>query len=104
MKRTLQLAVWILLPGVSIGFMADQSFAAEIVWTNLAGGDWNTAANWKPNIVPGTNDTAFITNTMGFTVTVNTDTECGGLTLGAPVSMPTLSGTGALTLHGASTW
>ena len=36
--------------------------AAIITWTNLSGGDWNTAINWDPNQVPGTNDTAVITN------------------------------------------
>jgi len=34
--------------------------AADIVWTNTAGGNWSTAANWDPNQVPGSGDTAWI--------------------------------------------
>ncbi len=32
--------------------------AATLRWTNTAGGDWNTAANWSPNQLPGPNDDA----------------------------------------------
>src|ERR1700747_1751495 len=46
------------------------SKAATISWTNAASGGWNTAANWNPNSVPGTNDTAIITN-AGVTVSLN---------------------------------
>ena len=74
----------------------------DFVWNNLAGGDWNVATNWSPNLVPGTNDNAFITNSV--TVTVNTNTDCGGLILGSAGAAPTLTGSGTLTLHGASFW
>ena len=74
----------------------------DIVWTNPAGGYWNVAANWNPNIVPGFDDHAFINASVN--VTVNTATECASLTLGSPGSAPTLSGSGALTLSGTSTW
>jgi hypothetical protein len=74
----------------------------DLIWTNLAGGDWFVATNWTPNLVPWTNDNVFITNTV--TVTLNSHAECLGLTLGSPVTSPTLSGTGDLILHGASLW
>src|SRR5437899_1377385 len=37
------------------------SCAAVITWTNTAGGNWNVPANWNPNQVPGSNDTANVT-------------------------------------------
>jgi hypothetical protein len=55
--------------------------AATINWTNAASGGWNTAANWNPNGVPGTNDTAVITN-AGVTVSLNSATTVGGIILG----------------------
>src|SRR3954465_6314917 len=45
--------------------------AADIVWTNLAGGTWGTAVNWSPNQVPTSADTAWITNNGTYTVTQN---------------------------------
>jgi len=38
------------------------SSAADIVWTNTAGGNWGTAANWSPNQVPGCAGTPWIQN------------------------------------------
>ena len=67
----------------------------DITWTNNASGDWNVAANWSPNLVPGTNDTVFINKTV--TVTLNTVVNCYNLTMGTAGS-PTLTGTGDLTL------
>ena len=74
----------------------------NFVWNNLAGGDWNVAANWSPTLIPGSNDNAVIANNA--TVTVNTNTDCGGLILGSLGAEPTLTGSGTLTLHGASFW
>jgi hypothetical protein len=74
----------------------------DLVWTNAAGGDWMAAANWSPNLVPGSNDNAFIL--LGPTVTLNTNTDCGSLTFGGSSVSPTLTGTGVLTLHGVSYW
>ena len=36
------------------------SRAATITWTNTAGGNWNDAANWNPNQVPGASDDALV--------------------------------------------
>ena len=55
--------------------------AATILWTNTASGGWNTAASWNPNSVPGTNDTAVITN-AGVTVSLNSATTVGTVILG----------------------
>src|ERR1035437_10001833 len=64
--------------------------AATINWTNAASSGWNTAANWNPNGVPGTNDTAIITN-AGVTVSLNGATTIGGVILGT-------NGAGTVTL------
>lgn len=45
---------------------------ADIVWTNTAGGNWGTAANWSPNPISGGADNAFITKSGSFTLVVNT--------------------------------
>jgi len=74
----------------------------QLVWTNLAGGDWNVASNWSPNFVPSKTDNAIIN--VGVTVTVSSAAECFGLTLGGFNTLPTLTGGSTLTLYGASTW
>src|SRR5437867_1236488 len=56
--------------------------AADLVWTNTAGGNWSVAANWSPNQAPSTNDTAWITNNGTYTVTVNTSITVSNLFLG----------------------
>ena len=56
--------------------------AADIVWTNTAGGSWNAATNWNPNQVPGASDTAWITNNGTYAVTLNTSTIVNSLALG----------------------
>ncbi|MBI5385683.1 MAG: autotransporter-associated beta strand repeat-containing protein [Verrucomicrobia bacterium] len=76
--------------------------ATDIAWTNSAGGDWQVASNWKPNRVPGLSDNVIITNNV--TVTLNSSVDCGKLTLGNSNRAPTLTGTGALTVHGSSSW
>lgn len=44
--------------------------AADIVWTNTAGGAFQDPANWLPNVVPFTNDTAVFERTEApYTVT-----------------------------------
>ncbi len=77
-------------------------FPIDFVWTNLAGGDWNVASNWNPNLVPIAIDNAIITSSA--TVTLNSDSECLGLVLGLSSAAPTLTGSGTLTIHGAGTW
>ncbi|MGA2247542.1 MAG: hypothetical protein ABSH48_21360 [Verrucomicrobiota bacterium] len=59
-------------------FACSLTQAATITWTNAAGG-WNTAINWSPNAVPGSNDTAVIPQGV---VSLNSATTAGGIVLG----------------------
>ena len=61
--------------------------AATITWTNTAGGNWSTAANWSPNQVPSGTDDAFITNNGTYMVTINATATAGTLTLGGASSL-----------------
>ena len=76
-----------ILPAVMAGFVAH---AATMNWTNTTSSGWNTAANWNPNTVPGTTDTAII-SLAGVTVSLNSDTTVGAIILGT-------SGAGTTTL------
>ncbi len=88
----------VLLAGLHLGGSVQ---AAQIVWTNTSGGYWNVAANWSPNQVPGTNDTAWITYNGTYTVTLNTNIALNGLLLGGDSGAQTLShATYTLTLNG----
>ncbi len=86
-------AIFLQVATVAVAFFFAASFrteAASITWTNTASGGWNTAANWNPNQVPGTNDTAIITN-AGVTVSLNGVTGAGAIILGT-------NGAGTVTL------
>jgi hypothetical protein len=72
------------------------------LWTNAAGGDWNSASNWSPNLVPGTNDRVLIP--LSATVTLNGNADCEDVTLGASGNTPTLTGSGTLTVRGSLLW
>jgi hypothetical protein len=75
--------------------------AADIVWTNTAGGNWSAAANWSPNQAPSTNDTAWITNNGIYTVTLDANVTLSGLALGGDSGTQTLShATYTLSLNG----
>jgi hypothetical protein len=76
--------------------------SADIIWTNVSGGIWGTAANWSPSQVPGAGDTAWITNNGTYTVTLNAAAAAGSLRLGGAAGTQTLNHTaGTLTLGGA---
>jgi len=49
-------------------FAAGNARAINIYWTNNLGGNFTNAANWNPNVVPGTADNAFFTNQATYTV------------------------------------
>ncbi len=92
-----------LADGTDIGAVeVQQPTARNLFWNNLAGGNWNDAANWSANVVPGTNDNVII-NLPG-TVTINGPMACFGLTIGSSSNAPTLTGGGTITLHGPSAW
>jgi len=75
--------------------------AADIVWTNIAGGNWNNGANWSPNQAPGANDTAWITNNGIYSVTLDANAALSGLVLGGTSGTQTLSHASyTLTLNG----
>src|SRR6266850_341000 len=67
--------------------------AADLIWTNIAGGNWTAAANWSPNQVPTSADTAWITNNGTYTVTVNAAAAATNLLLGVTSGTQTLSQT-----------
>jgi hypothetical protein len=80
--------------------------AAFITWTNTAGGNWSVTSNWSPNQVPASSDTAFITNTGTYTVTLNVNATVAGMVLGASsgVTTQTFSINGqTFTLNGQAT-
>jgi len=87
---------FVLLTGVASG--------ADLVWTNLAGGNWNLAANWSPNQVPAAADNAFITNSGTYVVASSANNTINSLTLGGESGTQTLSiSGGTLTLTNTST-
>jgi len=56
--------------------------ATVFVWTNTAGGNFSNSTNWSPAGVPGSGDTAYITNAGTYTVVFDV-TNTGGVLLGA---------------------
>jgi hypothetical protein len=96
-RRRLLSAVLVLL--------ALTSQANTITWTGAGSGDWGTAANWSPQVVPGSSDDvqvglAVFTNQPAITGMY----ACATLTLGSrqPVVVTIASGA-ALTVSGAVT-
>ncbi len=78
--------------------------ADTIAWTNLNGGNWSVAANWSPNVVPGSADDVLITSIGTYIVTLDTSPTINSLTLGAVSGEQTLTNAGfSLTLNTAGT-
>jgi hypothetical protein len=73
--------------------------SANITWTNVAGGDWNTAQNWDLNQVPGSGDSASIPG-GGINVLIDATNSTGGLTLGNGSSLTIATG-GVLNIEGS---
>src|ERR1043165_1485090 len=85
---------------------ANRAFAADITWTNAAGGNWSNPANWNSGAgpVPGSGDNALITTDGTYTVTLDVNATVASLTLGGSTGTQTLGALGrALTLGGPST-
>src|ERR1051325_5197974 len=82
---TLRLAFFTLFTALSVS-----ARAATIVWTNTSGGSWSSAVNWEPNQVPGMGDTALITNSGTYSVTLDGDVTLGSLTVGGASGTQTL--------------
>src|SRR6185369_4900153 len=80
--------------------------ANTIVWGGSNSGNWGTKSNWNPNHVPGASDTAVITNSGNYTVTLDVNADLAGLVLGTTSigSTQTLAFNGqTLTLGGQAT-
>ncbi|MBL9169297.1 MAG: hypothetical protein JNN07_16270 [Verrucomicrobiales bacterium] len=75
---------------------AGPAIGADLVWTNSAGGSWNSPANWNPNQVPGLSDHAFITQPGNYAVGLTANQTVGAFTLGATSG----SSTQTLSLNG----
>ena len=96
----------IIILGLLVALTPRQGMAADITWTNTAGGNWSTAANWNSGAgpVPGSGDVAHITTNGTYTVTLDVSPTIAGLDLGAVSGTQTLYGVDrSLTLNGAST-
>ena len=85
--------------------VAASSAPATATWTNAAGGDWQTGANWDGGNVPASGSStvaAFTTAAQagGATVTLDSAFTVGGVTVDSAEPY-TFAGTGPLTLAGA---
>src|SRR5579883_1674579 len=79
-----------------------------LVWTNLASGDWNVAANWSPNLSPISNESVIIGYSYPGgalpTITQNSDVDLVDFTFGNSSIIPVLTGSGRITISGTGTW
>src|SRR5437667_5669141 len=71
-----------LLLALIIIFIVSSAFAGSAAWsTSPANGNWNSAANWSPMIVPdGPADTATFESSSIFNISISADTEANGIT------------------------
>jgi hypothetical protein len=56
---------------------------ATITWASGVSGNWSNTNNWNPNQVPGFSDTAVITGSGNYTVTVDSNVTVNALVLGS---------------------
>ena len=78
-----------------VGLEPNLSRGAMITWTNMAGGSWNTPANWSAHQVPVASDTALITAAGTYTATQNVNVTVSGLIVGGAAGARTLLNGGA---------
>ncbi len=78
--------------------------AETVTWTNTAGGAWSLAANWSPNKVPVAADTAQITNSGTYLVTLDSAAGVTHLQVGAASGTQSfrLTSAGSLTVTGTA--
>ncbi|MHB9023496.1 MAG: hypothetical protein ACYC7E_04895, partial [Armatimonadota bacterium] len=92
-----------LVLGCMLGLALGCAQAADIYWTNPAGGNWSTAGNWSAGRAPGSADNAFIILDGTYTVTLTASVTVTSLTLGGISGTQTLANSAyTLTLSGAS--
>src|SRR6266851_3351997 len=65
--------------------------AADVYWTNTAGGNWSVSANWSTGTVPGSSDNVFIISNGTYTVLLDDIVNIHDLTLGGSIGTQTLS-------------
>ena len=71
--------------------------AATVIWTNTAGGAWETTTSWNLGVLPGSSDTAQVGSNGNYTVTIgssaantvpnfftNANLQVNGLPSGSP--------------------
>ncbi len=80
MKTTRNLTRLCLLGALLSGIAAQ---AANITWTNTAGGNWSAAMNWSPHQLPTNTDNVLITTPGTYAVVVDAPVTISDLTLGA---------------------
>lgn len=79
------------LRGGFLSFGAAVSPLPEVItWTNRAGGNWTTRANWSPNRIPGPGQAAMINLPGTYTVTLDSDVSAGLLVLGGAPGVQSL--------------
>lgn len=78
---------------IDFGFVIDQSGGtADPHWISPAGGSWDVAENWQPDVVPTFLHEVFITPEHGLTVTGPTSsTDIVSLTIGAQINVAELA-------------
>ncbi len=85
------------LLSISAGNAAAQP--STVAWAAAISGDWNTATNWSPARVPGTNDLALINAPGNYTVTVSANAAVRAFEISAPSGTQTLNhAAGSLTI------
>lgn len=72
--------------------------AATISWSNTAGGNWSTGANWTGGVAPTAADVAVISANGTYTVVLDVSPTVVGLTLGGGSGVQTLSLPSGITL------
>ncbi|KAB2662816.1 MAG: hypothetical protein DVB31_11195 [Verrucomicrobia bacterium] len=78
--------------------------ADTIAWKTAASGNWNDATKWSSGTVPGSTDTAVITNAGNYTVTVNVPSTVSGLLFDPPSGAAIVQvTTGSLAVSGTGT-
>src|SRR5438552_19177857 len=89
---------------ITLLLLAIPAPAADVVWTNTAGGNWSAPTNWNAGLVPGPDDNVFITNAGNYTVSLDVGATVTNLTLGGVTGTQTLALVSTtLTLTGTGT-
>jgi hypothetical protein len=100
---------WIALFGLLLGLFATSAGAQNINWTLNGTGDWNSAANWSPAVVPNGSAIDAIDTLAGIIIdfsasdvyAVNSFTDAGGFAMtGGTLTANTVAVSGAFTFDG----